>query len=176
MIVSALAQPTVRGEEKSEAKPSKQSVEIKKLAQGLARATIKGNFETVIELTYPKVVAVLGGKQKAIEGVKRQMTILAQRGIKIASYEVGEPGKAHTAGKNTFVIVPTKMEMSLPGGKLIVKSYLLGISGEASKGGWRFVDGAGMRNEAARAKFLPKFPSTLKLPPQAQPQVIQNKN
>jgi hypothetical protein len=76
-----------------------------------------------------------------------------------------------TIDKITFTFVPSKIEMTAPGGKLIVSSYLIGISAEDGSS-WTFVDGSVSPEE--RKKIIPNLPITLKPPDPQKPRFVKN--
>src|SRR5438067_3067914 len=115
---------------------------LKKLAEELADATFQGDYAEVIDHTYDGVLKLAGGREKAIEAIDLVMKQMKEQGITIKAYHVGEPGEFLTEGGNTFVVIPTRMEMAFAGGKLVTKSYLLGIIPQGGKT-WKFVDGTG---------------------------------
>jgi len=148
---------------------------VKKLAQELGASTLKGDFGKVIDHTYPTLVKEIGGREKAIQATEALMKQMNAKGITIKAYTVGDPGEFLTEGGNTFVVIPTSMEMAFPGGKVKAKSYLLGISSDEGKT-WKFADGAGiMKHKDALEKLLPKLPVKLKLPEQDKPEIIKDK-
>jgi hypothetical protein len=100
------------------------------------------------------------------------MKQLKEKGFSFRSVEVSEPAEFVEEGKDTFVVVPTTTEMTAPGGKIVVKSYLLAISPDGGKA-WTFVDGNGIDTAEKREKILPKLPEKLKLPEAQEPEFIK---
>jgi hypothetical protein len=147
---------------------------VKKLATELADATRKGDYDRVIDHTHDAIVKDLGGREKAISGIETLMKSLMAKGVTLKGYQVGDPGKFYTEGGNTFVVVPTVMELGFPGGKAVSKSYLLGISTDGGKT-WKFADGAGMADRANRERVLPKLPAELQLPALEPPVITKDK-
>jgi hypothetical protein len=145
---------------------------VKKLATEMVDATVRGDFAKVIDRTYPGLVQLLGGRNDAIAVIEKGMKQLKDKGIAIKEVKVGDPGEFISEGKDTYVVVPTVTEMSLPNGAIRMKSYLLGISPDAGKT-WTFVDGAGMHRKEYRDKLFPKLPEKLKLPEKSDPEFIQ---
>jgi hypothetical protein len=154
------------------AQPEKAAV--KKLAQEMGDATVKGDYAKLIEHTHDGVVKALGGREAAIKGVETAMKLMKNQGIALKSFTVGEPGEFSTEGANTFVVVPTSIEMTMPGGNALTKSYVLGISSDGGKS-WKFADGAGMDNKEKRDLILPKLPANLALPPKQNPEIFKDK-
>ena len=148
---------------------------VKKLAQEMGVATLKGDYAKLIDQTYPTLVEQLGGREKAIETVTTLMKQMKDQGFILQSYDIGEPGMFLSEGGNTFVVLPARLEMTIPGGKMISKSFLLGISADKGKT-WKFADGAGIiKQKEQREKLLPKLPADLKFPEQEKPEIIKDK-
>jgi hypothetical protein len=150
------------------------SARVKKKAEEVCQAVVKGDYAKLVDLTYPKVVKLMGGRDKMIAAVTESIKKLKDEGFVIQSVKVGEPSEFLSEAKNTFSIVSTTMEMKSPDGKIIAKSYLLGISPDDGKT-WTFVDGNGLDTEEKRDKVLPKLPDKLKLPEKQDPEFIKEK-
>ena len=151
------------------------SATVKKLAQALGAATLEGDYAKVVDQTYDSMINVVGGREKAIQTIERMMKEAKAHGLSLKSYTVGEPGEFFTEGGNTFVVVPTTTEMALPSGRVVTKSYLLGISPDGGKT-WKFADGSGLAKRKDKLdKLLPKLPAKLKLPESQKPEIIKDK-
>lgn len=146
--------------------------DIKKLAQGVGDATMKGDYAKVIDATHDGIVKVLGGREKAIQVTETAMKSVAEKGIAVTKFAVSDPGELFTEGANTFTVLPTTLEMKAPGLKIVSKSYLLGISADGGKT-WKFADGSGLGNEKLREAALPKLPAKLKLPEPSKPEIVK---
>jgi hypothetical protein len=149
------------------------SAAVKKLAQELGDATLKGDCAKVIDHTYDTLIKEMGGREKAIELVELKKKEWKARGITIKAFTVAEPGELLTEGAYTFVVIPTSTEVTVPGARAILKSYLLGISSDEGKT-WKFADGAGIAEKERRNKLLPKLPANLKLPEPEKPEVVKD--
>lgn len=136
---------------------------VKQLAARMLKATLDEDYAVIIDLTYPKVVAELGGREKAIEASYAMMRVIKEAKFAIRELTAGEPGAVHSEGANRFIIVPTLTVIAAPDKVLRIDSYLLGISGDGGKT-WKFVDGAGMKNVEFRQRILPPLPPGLVLP------------
>lgn len=156
-------------------KPGEERAGAKKLAQAMGDATVKGDPLAVLDHTYEPVIKELMGGQKAAEERRKKLfEKFADDGIKYKSYTVGDPGDLYTEGDNTFVVLPTTMEMTTPLGVMKGKAYLLGISTDAGKT-WKFVDGPVLQDKKAREKVLPKLPEKLELPELTRPELVKDK-
>src|SRR5262249_44615662 len=116
---------------------------VKKKAQEVGEALKKEDYAKVVDLTYPKIVEMMGGRGSMTQALTDGMKQLGEKGFTFWSVEGGEHAEFVEEEKTTFVVVPTTTEMTAPGGKIVVKSYLLGISPDGGKA-WTFVDGNGM--------------------------------
>src|SRR5262245_27261675 len=94
--------------------------ELKKTAKGavekMQAATVKGDYETLIDLTHPKVVEKMGGRDKAVATTKKIMKDLADEGFVIKSMAAGQPSAPVRAGRDTYILVPTTTENTTPTG------------------------------------------------------------
>src|SRR5262249_35112704 len=135
-VLAVLAVP-VRAEEKVNVD---KAVELAKVME---KAVLAGEHAKVVELTHPKVVEAMGGKEKMIEAIEKIMSAMKAQGIAIKSHTIGKPEEPVVDGKSAFVVLPTKLEMTAPQTKIAVESYLLGFTTDNGKS-WLFVDGAGL--------------------------------
>jgi hypothetical protein len=147
---------------------------VKRHAQEVGESLKKKDYAKVIDLTYPKAIELMGGREKAIRAVESEMKKAEDIGVSVASVTIGEPGEFLAEGKNTFVIVPSTTEMTAPGGKIVARSYLLGVSPDGGKT-WTFIDGSGLRTPERRKLILPKLPGKLKLPEYHKPEFVKDK-
>jgi hypothetical protein len=157
----------------AQANDETKSALVKKKAEEISQAVVKGDYAKLADLTYPKVVELMGGREKMIAAVETGMQKLKDEGFVLQSVTVDEPSEFQSEGTNTFSIVRTTMEMTAPGGKVVTKSYLLGISADGGKA-WTFVDGNGLDTKEKRDKVLPKLPEKLELPEQQKPEFIKS--
>ena len=64
---------------------------IKQQAQELCDAMINANFEKAVELTYPKLIELMGGRAKYIAAVRGAMSQTQSEQFRIESVTAGEP-------------------------------------------------------------------------------------
>lgn len=164
-VAIVLSTQLVRGDAQTE--------QIVKLAEENSVALISGNYAHLVDLTYPKVVELIGGRDKMIEALRRSSEDMKARGSKILGAEVSEPKEVVTAGEKQFAVVPMKVRVQVPTGALRSKEFLIAVSEDRGKT-WTFVDSAGLVSEPGKereklAQILPDFPSQLKLPSREEP-------
>lgn len=165
-ILCAACCVAARGEEGPAAVAKRQANEV-------GVAVKSGDFGKVVDLTYPKVIEVIGGRERMTTLMEAGLKQMKEQGFAFRSYRIAEPSEILTEGENTFIVVPTTVEMTVPGGKAVARSYLLGISVDRGKT-WKFVDGSGLKDANARDKVLPKLPAGLKLPEFQKPEMIKD--
>ena len=137
----------------------------------MVKATQTGDYEKIIDLSHGNVVAALGGKNKALETVQRQMQLMKDRKMMLTEFKIGEPWPFTRSKENKFVVVPTQITLTIPGNIVQADSFLLGISADQGKT-WKFVDGAGIKSEKQQEKILPPLPKELKLPELKPPRIL----
>jgi hypothetical protein len=134
---------------------------VKGLVEKMQAATLKDDFETVIDMTHPKAVEQLGGREKALATTKTVMKQLKDGGLAIKALSAGEPGEPARGEKELYVVVPTKIEMTAAKGKVNGTGFILGVSADDGKT-WKFVDGAPGPDTVR--KMFPGIPKALELP------------
>ncbi len=154
---------------KKGAAPAKDTPEkmAQRKAEEAAQATIKGEYGKLADLTHPKVVEEMGGRERMIGVMKTGLKEMEAKGFEFRSAKVGETAQVVADGDTMYAVVPLDLEMKAPGGYLAVKSFLLGVSPDKGKS-WTFINGD-KAHDATVKKFLPNLPAELKLPKKEQP-------
>ena len=152
-----------------------QTERIRKLAAENSGAVSSGNYTRLVELTYPKVVEMVGGRDKMIETLRRGSEDMKAHGSAILGAEVNEPKEVVTSGEKQFAIVPMVVRVQVPDATLRSKGFLIAVSEDRGKT-WTFIDGAGLVREPGKereklAQILPDFPPQLSLPAPEPPQL-----
>ena len=133
-------------------------------AEESSRAFMEGNYERLADLTHPKVVELMGGREKMAEFVRKSMADMKTQGFETLSYTPAtEPTQVLREGRKLYAILPAKLRMRTPGGVVYVsESFIIALSGDDGKN-WKFVSGA--TADAAKLKLLmPEVADKLKLP------------
>ena len=138
------------------------SGQIRKGAGDVGAALLAGNYGTVLDLTYPAIVEIMGGREEALGVIEKQMTVIREKGISLTSYKVGDPSEIKAGGSELFAAIPTTLEMKAPQTKIVAHSYLVAVSSDQGKS-WFYADGSNLTPELMNTVF-PKFPKELKLP------------
>jgi hypothetical protein len=147
--------PLLAGEEKTPKQVAKEK------AEEINQALLKGEYGKVADLTHPNLVKMSGGRDMMIVAIEFGVKLLKDKGIDYLSTKTENPGDPVTAGTEMYIVVPFRLELKAPGGKITGKSFVIGVSNDRGKS-WTFVNGD---VPAAQVKLiLPNLPKGLKLP------------
>ena len=140
---------------------------VKKQAQALANAELKGHYELVTAHTYPKLVLAVGGKEKMTATIKQATEMLQSQGLTIESIVIGAPGKFYKAGTEIHCLVPERMVLVTGNGRLVNNSYMLAVSKDGGKF-WYFLD-INQGTYKLIPNLFPNFNKKLVIPEPTQP-------
>ena len=147
---------------------------IKKSANVCMNATTTGDYKTLLQYTYPPLVALLdsiaGGAGKGTKMIEQQIKTLEEQGVTIDSGIVGEPTPHVTAGKELIAVVPIAMYMSVNEMRIKQESYMIAVSRDAGKS-WTFVNSSPDDKKMMTILF-PNWNPALELPEKKGPEVL----
>ncbi|MEM1059470.1 MAG: hypothetical protein AAGK14_09505 [Verrucomicrobiota bacterium] len=146
--------------------------EIKTLAEESATDFKAQNWSNVLDATHPKLLQLSGGKAQSQKMIEVQMAQVAQAGMTLEKYQIGEPGRVWTESGWQYSFVPAMMVMKAPDRRVTVNSYLMALKGPEDPR-WYFLDGAMMTPELL-AMLVPELgDGKVALPPKQPPKVEQ---
>lgn len=145
---------------------------IKEQAELTANALLNDDYETVIKFTYPKVIEMVGGRDKMISLIKNGKTEMKQQGITFNKVIIGRPSKTVIAGNEIHCLIPQTIYMKVPKGKMKSETYLIGVSRDKGVN-WYFIDAANLNNDNVK-RVLPNYNFDLTLPTKKQPIFVAN--
>ncbi len=135
---------------------------LKKQATIVSDALVSGDYSTVVNYMYPKIVQNAGGKQKMLQLLTGAMMQMKATGATFQSATIGEPGKFYKAGREIHCLVPENIRVKTANGSFATQSNLLAVSQNGGKS-WTFTD----LNKATIDKIpqlFPYFNKDLRLP------------
>jgi hypothetical protein len=142
---------------------------LKKQANEIGEAYAREDFERVVDLTYPKLVKLIGGRDKMIALLRQEVANMRKEGLRMLAQSAASPTQFLRIGKQLFAVIPVKLQFKVPVGVGVEESCMIGVSGDSGEH-WTFVDGSG---DQQRLKTLfPTAADKLKLPPPKKPVVI----
>jgi len=142
---------------------------VKEQARAACDAFVHGDLDKFASLTNPKLVQVMGGRERMIEVLKFGQQEMNARGMRLLSASLQPQVELAQGGEEWFAVVPYHLEMGVPAGRALVKTWLLGISADQGKT-WTFVDGGRLDADGVKRLF-PQFPTKLPLPARQQTKV-----
>ena len=140
---------------------------IKKQAELTAKALLNDDYETLIKFTYPKVIELLGGRDKMISLIKKGKIEMGQQGISFDKVIIGKPSKTVIAGDEIHCLVPQTVYMKVPKGKLKSETQLLAVSRDNGSN-WFFIDAVSLNKDNIK-RVLPNYNFDLVLPTKSEP-------
>ena len=146
---------------------AQQQAAIKQAADVMAQAFIKGDYLTLAKYTHPKVVAMMGGKEKMVAIVKNGMTQMKNQGVTFKEATVGAPGKIISTGTALYAVVPQRFVIQANGQSISSSTSLLACSTDKGKS-WTFTDAGKMTDEQVK-KLFPGVLGKLVIPKQTMP-------
>src|SRR5262245_45962480 len=88
-------------------KVSPEDAELQKSAKAEAdkiqTALVKGDYDTVANLTHPKLIEMMGGREKMLDLTAKGLGALKAQGIEIKSVKVLDPLPPVKSGKETYI-------------------------------------------------------------------------
>lgn len=135
-------------------------------AQELTEALGRKDYEKVIDLTYPKVVEVGGGREKLLAAMTEEVKSMESEGVEIISSNASAPTQiVHDTG-GIFAVVPVTSKVKAQEGTFQTEGSLIGISTDGGQS-WTFVDASG-KDLTELKKVLPNL-DKLNLPADKAP-------
>jgi len=140
---------------------------IKEQAELTAKALLNDDYETLIRFTYPKVIELVGGRDKMISLIKKGKIEMGEQGISFEKVIIGKPSNIVIAGSEIHCLVPQTVYMKVPKGKLKSGTQLLAVS-QDNGSNWFFIDAVNLNKENIKI-VLPNYNFDLVLPPKNEP-------
>ncbi|HEX6718574.1 MAG TPA: hypothetical protein VF088_15815 [Pyrinomonadaceae bacterium] len=135
-------------------------------ANELNDAMLAGDYEKAANLTYQKLIQLIGGRAKYLSVLKEGMSQTQSDVFRVISIVSDEPTQIVEVGADVYAVLPTTTKIKVAEGILIGQSSLIGVSNDRGEH-WTFVS-AGRGQEQLRMLF-PAVADRLKIPEQKQP-------
>lgn len=143
------------------------TIQLKKQANRFANATFNSDHKLVIDLTYPKLVELSGGRDSLQKLIVERIEALKKQGVTTFEGLVGSPGPFFKAGNQIHCLVPEILVLKMYNGRYVTRSYLLAISNDKGKS-WTFLDVGKMPADVLH-KLLPNYNDELVIPTSGKP-------
>jgi hypothetical protein len=131
-------------------------------AEESGRAFLEGNYERLADYTYPKLVELIGGREKLLEVVRKEVEEMKAEGFAPLSSVPSAPTQVLRVGGQTYAVLPLKFKMRAPDQIYVSDSFMIAVSDDDGKN-WKFLSGASV-GEAQLKILLPDAAGKLRLP------------
>jgi hypothetical protein len=138
---------------------------LKSQAAELGRAMLEEDHSRMADLTHPILISYYGSREAYIKKLEEIANDLRSQGLKFRSFEFGTPSALHESGGILYAIYPYSLRLTGPHGEQARQpTYAICTSSDGGAN-WKFLDGAGVKEDRAKLKkLLPGFPDDLALP------------
>jgi len=145
---------------------------IRSQAMEMSEALVKRNAKLFIEFHYPKVIEMIGSKEKAIVRIIDTWKEGDRDSIFLIKNTIGNPSKIIKYKDELQCTIPQSFEYKSKDSRVMVKSTLIAISLDDGKK-WYFVDVFGENIKKIKS-ILPNLSKELVIPEQVDPEVIKD--
>src|SRR5215475_4943221 len=129
----AWAQSQGHAQDQAATVPIKQYPKAREQANELSEAMLSGNYTRATDLTYPKLVQLIGGRSKYVAALQSQFKDMEAQNFRLVSNVAADPQDVIEVEKVIYAIVPTTMKIRVPEGILVGESYLIGVSNDGGE-------------------------------------------
>jgi hypothetical protein len=130
----------------------------------MLNAMLKNDMGTLADFTHPKIIASMGGREKAIETMNMGVAEIKSKAMSFRSASIGKIGKFYTSGKEVYCVISHDITINTEGGYFSSLSSVLGISQDQGKT-WKFVSAGNIGRDKLKILF-PELPDGLEILPQ----------
>ena len=121
----------------------------------------------MVDLTYPKVIAAAGGRDKMIAALAKGLKEMEAEGVVVLSSTAAAPRQiVHVSGW-IYAVVPTTLKVKAQDGIFQTESSMIGLSSD-NGASWTFID-AGGKDHTQLKNILPAPADKLELPADKEP-------
>lgn len=158
---------------KEQTKNANYASTIKEQGEKMAASFMQQDFNSFANYNYPKVVEMMGGKEKMVEVLESGIKSMQEQGSTFLNVTVGDPSDVITIGEELQCTVPQTTEMKVPDGRVVSESTLIAISSDKGAN-WYFFDTSG-KDIATLKQTLPNLSDALVIPQNTKPVFTPNK-
>ena len=135
VVPNVCAQTQPAGQRKVEDYPN-----LKTQAAELCKATLAGDFGKLVDYTYPKVIQMLGGKEKMVAAITQEAKQNIPEGFILQAVDVDTPIQIEKIDTQLFAVMPITITVKTPNGTGTNDNWLVGISIDDGHN-WTFIRG-----------------------------------
>jgi hypothetical protein len=125
-------------------------------------AIYRGDAETVLQFTNPKIIAALGGPEKTRAVMKELFQQAQSAGVQLESFGFPAAPTFLKSDLHRFAIVPTLSVLIAHGQRIESLNYQFGVQA-AGATNWTYIEGSRINSGNVRQLF-PDFPTDFQFP------------
>ena len=130
------------------------------------------DFARFLDLTYPKIIEMAGGREQMIAALNKELKEMESEGVVLLSSTSGAPTQfIHDSG-SIYAVLPIILKVKAQDGIFQTEGSMIGISSD-SGANWKFIDASG-KDQSELKKLIPGIADKLNLPPDKPPMKIAN--
>ena len=141
-------------------------------AKEMNDAFARKDYGRLADLTYPKVVEMVGGRDQMLKGIVQQLKEMEAEGVVLLSSTSGSPTQfVHDSG-SIYAVLPTTLKAKAKDGIFQSEGSMIGVSSDGGTN-WTFIDSSGKDHRELKT-LLGNVVDRLNLPPDKRPVKISN--
>jgi hypothetical protein len=141
-------------------------------AKEMNDAFARKDYGRFADLTYPKVIEMVGGREQMLKGITQQLNEMEAEGVIILSSTTGSPTQfVHDSG-SIYAVLPTTLKAKAKDGIFQSDGSMIGISPDGGTN-WTFIDASG-KDHGELKTLLGNVVDRLNLPPDKRPVKISS--
>ena len=156
-----------KGDDKKEKEVDKKKrlADIKQVQSDVKQihdAVYDSDVDTTVKFTHPKIVEMMGGKEKAKSQLSKLFKQLKDMELKVESFKFHKDPVFVETKSARYAIIPTKIVLEVNGQRFDCLNYQFGQQKKDEKR-WFYLEGSRINNQTVRLLF-PDFPKDYKFP------------
>jgi hypothetical protein len=142
---------------------------LKIQADQLNQASLTGDDERVVALTYPKLLDLMGGREEFLANAGAIRSEMESQQLRVLSASAQDSKDIIEVNNRIYAIVPVSMRMKAPEGVLVGRTFMIGVSEDRGEN-WRFVSAGSGQLDPEQLKLLfPDAADKLRVPEDEEP-------
>lgn len=133
---------------------------LKKQSDEMVKAFSTKDFDKFADFMYPKLVEMVGGKEKFVSVTSSAIKDAEALGVKLSNYVIENPTQEIENDKQIFSVLPTTTILKTPNGTISQQRSLLAIS-EDDGNSWKFIS---VQSKDSLKIFFPNIVDKLIIP------------
>lgn len=140
----------------------KNAERVKDDARKVVDATFTGDIDMLVRLSHSKAIEQLGGEKEARQTYAFMVGVLKKTNAKKVDFTFTKEPQFLESESSHFVVLPTRLVISIGGSKAENKAYYFGQKSKAESE-WKYLDSEEIHEENVQ-EFFPDFPEDFQFP------------